>query len=119
MGENLAGASLLHHLAQIHNRDVIGNVLHNGQVMGDKQIGKVPLLLKFHHQVQNLSLNRNIQCGDRLIAHHQLRVQNQRPGNADTLTAAAVQLVGVQGVRPLRKAHNIHDLMNLFLPLRL
>ena len=87
--------------------------------MGDKQIGKVPLLLKLHHQVQNLSLNGNIQCGDRLIAHHQLRVQNQRPGNADTLTAAAVQLVGVQGVRPLRKAHNIHDLMNLFLPLRL
>ncbi|MPM31800.1 hypothetical protein SDC9_78357 [bioreactor metagenome] len=115
MGENLGGLRLFHHLPQIHHGDVVGNMLHHGQVVGDEEIGQVPLLLQIHHQVQNLGLNRHVQRGHRLVADDELWIQNQRPGGAHPLAAAAVQLVGIEVKGALGKAHHVHGFPDLFL----
>ena len=82
-------------MAQIHNADGIGNIAHNGQVMGDKDVGQAQLLLQRFEQVDDLCLNRNIQRRNRLIADNQLWVAGQGAGNAQALALATAHLVGV------------------------
>ena len=85
----------LNHLTQIHNGNAIGNVLHDGQVVSDKQIRGTELVLEFLEQVQNLGLNGHIQSGNRLVADDQLGLQSERAGDADTLALAARELVRI------------------------
>ena len=85
----------LNHLTQIHNGNAIGDVLYDGQVVGDKQICGTELVLQFLEQVQNLGLNGHIQSGNRLVADNQLGLQRKCAGNADTLALAARELVRI------------------------
>ena len=85
----------LNHLTQIHNGNAIGDVLYDGQVVGDKQIRGTELVLQFLEQVQNLGLNGNIQSGNRLVADNQLGLQRKSAGNADTLTLTAGELMRI------------------------
>lgn len=68
IGKQLIGPCLFHHLAQIHDRDVVREILDDREVMGDKDIGKSNVLLQLFQQVQDLRLNRNVQCGNRFVA---------------------------------------------------
>ena len=72
-------------------------MLDNAQVMRDEQVGQVALFLQALQQVDDLGLNRNIQCGDRLVTDYELRVQGKGTGDADTLALAAGELVRVTG----------------------
>ena len=85
----------LDHLAQIHNGNAIGDMLHDRQVVGDKQICSTELVLEFLEQVQNLGLNGHIQSGNRLVADNQLGLQRKCTGNADTLTLTAGELMRI------------------------
>lgn len=87
----------LDHLTQIHNGNAIGDVLHDGQVVGDKEIRRTKLVLQFLKQVQNLGLNGNIQSGYRLVTDNQLGLQRKSAGDADTLTLAARELMRIAG----------------------
>jgi molecular chaperone GrpE len=49
--------SHFHQLAQIHNANPIGHVLHNGHTVGDEQISNAQFLLQFLEQIQNLGLD--------------------------------------------------------------
>ena len=53
------------------------------------------LLLQLLQQVEHLCLNGDVQRGNRLVTDDELGVQGQGTGDADTLAAAAVQLMGV------------------------
>ena len=119
VGEDLGGACLFHHLAQVHDGDVVRDVLDHRQVVGDEQIRQVPLFLQLHHQVEDLGLDGHIQCGDRLVAHDEGGIQDQRPGDAHPLAAAAVQLMGIEVESPLRQAHHVHGVPDLLLELLL
>ena len=41
VGDQLVAVGQLHHLAQIHHADAVGDVLDNAQVMGDEQVGQM------------------------------------------------------------------------------
>ena len=47
---------------QIHNRHSVRNVLYDGQIVGDEEVRKRELLLQFDQKIENLALNRNIEC---------------------------------------------------------
>ena len=74
--------------------------------MGNKQIRSTCLLLNILHQVYHLRLNRNIQRRNTLIRNNQLRVHDQRTGNADTLSLSAGKLMRVS-CRMLRSKTNL------------
>ena len=57
-----------HELAQIHNRDAVGNVAHHGKVVGDKEQGEAQFLLHVFQKVHDLRLNGDVQGGDGLVA---------------------------------------------------
>ena len=95
MGDQLVAVGQLHHLAQVHHADAVGDVLDNAQVMGDKQVGQAHLLLQILKHVDDLCLDGNVQCGNRLVTNDELRVHGQCTGNAHALTLTAGELVAV------------------------
>ncbi len=63
--------------------------------MRDEQVGQPHLLLQILKHVDDLCLNGNVQCRDRLVADDKLRVHSQCTGNADALTLTAGKLVRI------------------------
>ncbi|MNL86121.1 hypothetical protein D3C87_2146960 [compost metagenome] len=57
----------LDEVAQIHHTQPVTDKFNHAQIMGNKNIGQIQLLLQLVHQIQHLGLNRNVQGGDRLI----------------------------------------------------
>ena len=47
--------------------------------------------LQFEQQVQHLRLDRDVECGDRLVGHDQARAGGERAGDADALALAATE----------------------------
>ena len=74
MIEYLFRFRILYHVSQIHNTYRIGDMLYNGQVVGNKKIGQIKFLLQVTEQIDNLCLNGNIQCGYRFVADNEDRV---------------------------------------------
>ena len=108
----LVGGGHLHQMAQIHDRDAVGNVMHHQQVMGDEQIGHAQLFLQVLEHIDHLRLNGHVQRGDRLVTDDELGVHRQRAGNADALTLAAGELMGIaHGVLGVEAdgLHQLHD----------
>ena len=78
--------------------------------MGNEDIGQAQILLQLFEQVQNLRLNGNVQRGNRLVANDDFGVHRQSAGNADTLTAAAVQLMRIYIGIALCQTNGTHQL---------
>ena len=83
--------------------------------MGDEQVGQAGLCLQIGQQVQNLGLDRHVQCRDRLVTDHELGTQGKTAGNADTLALAAGELVGIPVEHIGGQAAFFHDLEDVFL----
>ena len=109
----------LYHFTKIHNGDSVGNVTDHQKIVGDEQVGQAHLVLEFIKHIDDLGLDGNIQCGNRLVAHNKLGVHCHSPGNADALPLAAGELMGIP-VGVLRvQAHLGHQLQHPLLPLLL
>ena len=106
------GGGFLHYTAQIHNSNVIREMVDHREVVGDENIGQPHFFLQALEQIQDLGLDRDIQSGNRLIAHNKFGVERQCAGDADTLPPAAVQFVGIGVDQPFCKAHDIHQIGN-------
>lgn len=66
--------SALHDLTKVHHTDPVGNMAHHGQIMCHKQVSQSQFLLQIFQHVDNLCLDRYVQCGDRLIAEQEFRI---------------------------------------------
>ena len=86
-------------LAQVHHGDAVADVAHDRQVVGDEQVRQAELALQVLEQVDDLRLDRHVERRHRLVADDQLRVQAERPGDADALALAAGELVRDSGWR--------------------
>ena len=78
--------------------------------MSDEDIGQTQILLQLLKQIQNLRLNGNVQCGNRLVADDDFRIHSQSTGNTNALAAAAVQLMGINVGIALSQAYRAHEL---------
>ena len=63
--------------------------------MGDEQVAQSQLPLQVDHEVQDLRLHRDVEGRDGLVGHHQIGLQGQGPGEANSLALAAAELVRV------------------------
>ena len=87
-----SGGSCLHDAAEIHDGDTIADVLHDPQVVRDEEIGKTALRLNVFQQVDDLRLDRDVECGDRLVCDDQRRVESEGTGDGEALSLAAGEL---------------------------
>ena len=77
--------------AEVHDRDPIADVLDDAHVVGDEHVGQPELALELLEQVEDLRLDRHVERRDRLVADDQVRLEDQRPGDADALALAAAR----------------------------
>lgn len=109
--EEFLVGSFLDTLSHIHNHDLVRDMFYNGKVVGYEHVGKFHFLLEIHEQVQNLSLNGYVQSTDGLVANDELGFKSQGSGDADTLTAAAVQLMRIGVDQSLGKTYGVHQFL--------
>ncbi len=107
--KELIRISILDEVAQVHNTNRVGDVLNNGQVMRDEQIGQTKLLLQVAQEVDDLRLNGNVKCGNRLIAENEIRIQRKRTSDTNSLTLTAGELMRIAMLMLLTKAASFHD----------
>src|SRR5258706_3108342 len=113
--EELALVGELDDLAEIHHGDARCDVLHDREVVGDEEVGHAEALLQILQEVYYLSLDGNVERGDRLVADDHARLDRDRARDADTLPLPARELVRV-ALRVLRcEAHECEDLRDAFL----
>ena len=104
-------AGILDDLAEVHHRDPVGDVADHAEVVRDEQIRQAELVLKLLEQVDDLRLHGHVERRHRLVGDDQLRVQRQRPGDADALALPAGELVrdsgcSARGCRPTRSSNS-------------
>ena len=85
----------LHHLAQVHDADAVGDVLDDVEAVGDEQVGEAVVLLEVVEEVEHLRLDRHVEGRHRLIADDELGADRQSAGDADALALAAGELVRI------------------------
>ena len=70
---------------------------HDGQVVRDEQVREAELLLQLLQQVDDLRLNRNVQCRHRLVRNDEIRLGGDRSGDSYPLPLAPGELVRGSG----------------------
>jgi len=95
--------------SEIHDTHAITHVFHDTKVVRDQQVGEPVGCLQIHHQVQDLGLDRDVQCRDRFVGNDQLGQECQRPSDADALPLASAEFMRVPacGVGP--EAHHLQE----------
>ena len=117
MVEELIGLGHLDDLAQVHHRDAVAHVAHDGEVVGDEDDRQPELALQLGEQVDDLRLDRDVERRDGLVGDDQLGLQRDGARDADALALAAGELVReavvVLGVEP----DAVHQLLDELLAL--
>ena len=116
MEEQLLRLRQLHNAPLVNNSNPVRDEPHHRQIVGDEQVRQPAADLQPVEQVEHLGPDGHVQRGDGLVGHHKLRLHNQRPGNADTLTLAAGELVGEPGGKLRQQAHFPQRVLHLPLP---
>ena len=98
---------------QIHNGYTVCEMFDNPYIMADKKVGQFQFFAQFHKEVQHLSLNRDIQCGNCLIAYNEFGLNGQRPRNTDALPLAAGELVRISSFEARVEPHPQQDVIHI------
>src|SRR3984885_565068 len=77
--------------AVLHHQHPVAHVMDHAQVVGDEQVGNTELLLKVGEQVEDAGLDRDVECGHRLVQDEDLWIRRQCPGDRHPLPLAAGQ----------------------------
>src|SRR5215210_8108669 len=85
----------LYYLAEVHYGDPVRDVLDDGEVVGDEDVGEVELFLEVLQEVDDLSLYRDVKRANRLVADDKTRVQRDGPGDPDPLSLSSGELVRI------------------------
>ena len=93
-------------------------MLNNGQVVRNEQVTQISLFLQFLEQVDDLRLNGNIQRGYRLVADDKFRIQSECTRDADSLSLATGELVGIAGLVEGLQAAVIHNFVHVVVVFR-
>ena len=83
------------YLPEIHNGGAVTKVLHNGQIVGNKQVGELSGLSQVKQEVEYLGLDGDIQCGDGFIGDNKPWFNDKRAGDTNPLSLSAGELVGI------------------------
>src|SRR5688572_15117185 len=89
--------------AEIHHRYPLADVPDDAEVVPDEEIGEAELVAQLLEQPDDLRLDRDVEGGDRLVAHDEVRPEGKRARDADALALAAAHLMRIAVYRTRRK----------------
>src|SRR5260370_8139984 len=82
-------------VAEMHDHHAVADGTDDREVMRDEQIRELELALQVLEQVDDLSLDRNVERRERLVGHHQLRIQGEHARDTNALPLAARELMRI------------------------
>ena len=94
-GEDRVRRRLLDDPAGVHDRDLVGHLGDDAEVVRDDHDGRAELALQALDQLEDLRLDGHVERGRRLVGDQQLRVVGQRHRDHRALAHAAGELVRV------------------------
>ena len=98
VSEHLGDGPRLDDAAVLEHRDGVGDLPHEGKVVGDEEIGESELLLQLEQHLEDARLHGDIQRRCRLVEHDHIGLQHECAGDRDPLALAAGQdLTGAAG----------------------
>ena len=95
-GEHDLGRPELHQPAEVEDRDPVGEVAHDAEVVRDEEVRDALVALELDEQVEDRRLHRDVERRGRLVADDDPRLAGERARDRDPLLEAA---------RELRRAH--------------
>ena len=104
--------------AEVEQRDSSAHIAHDAEVMRDKQISQVELVLQVLQQVENLRLHETSSAEVGSGQHNQARLHGQaRRGRCDALLLPAAELMRIAIIVFLFESHHVHQLQHTLPPL--
>src|SRR5262245_49291046 len=70
--EDRLGGRALDDAAEVHDGDTRGNVLHDGQIVADEDVGEAETLLQVLEEIEDLAADRDVEGRHRLVADDEL-----------------------------------------------
>ena len=83
-------------LAQIHDGDLVADILDDGEIVRDEQVGQADFPLQRPQEIEDLRLDGDVERGHRLVAHDEVGLAGERTRDPDPLPLAAGKLVRKQ-----------------------
>ena len=80
---------------EVHHGDAVGHVGDHGEIVRDEEVRESAVALQIAQQVDDLRLHTDIECGDRLVAHDEGRLDGQRACDTDALALPSGELVRI------------------------
>ena len=74
-------------------------MLDDAEIVADEEVGQIEGLSQIHEQVDDLRLDRDVERGDGLVAHQELRVHCERARDADAAPLPAGELVRIAALK--------------------
>ena len=102
--QHLGGGTDLHHPAQVHHRDPIGDGPCQPEVVRHDHQRDVELVAELHQQREDLAADRRVEVRHGLVGDDHVRIEHEGAGDHDALTLSARELVGVVQVEALGRA---------------
>src|SRR5258706_2049207 len=93
--EDARRRTMLDDLAALHHGDAVADLGCDAQVVRDEQHRELQPLANLSKQIEDLSLDRDVESRQRLVGDEDVRLQRQRPREADALALAAGEFMGV------------------------
>ena len=81
--------------SEVHHRDGVGDLVDDGEVVGDEEVGETEFCLEFPEQVENLGSDRYVECGHGFVEDEHVGLKREGAGDGHSLAFAAGELVGV------------------------
>ena len=93
--ENISRRARFDDCAEVHHEHAVGEMPDSLEIMADEQVTESPLALDTREKLQDAPTSRDVERGSRLVEDHDLRLDGERPSNADALALPAAQLARV------------------------
>ncbi len=94
--------ALLDDLAFLHHADLLRDLAHDAEVVGDEQQRHAEPLLDVLQQLDDLRLHGDVERGGRLVGDEQIGLVGERHGDHDALALAAGKLMRIAAEPALR-----------------
>ncbi len=112
LAQDVDAGTLLDDPTRVHHGHAIGELVHDAEIVGDEQDRHAELLLQVAQQLEDLRLDRDIQCGGGLVGDQQTRPGGERHGDHHALLEAAGELmrIGVQARVGIGNPHALEEI---------
>ncbi len=87
--ENIRRLADLNDAPEIHHGDAVADLLHDREIVSNEQVREPEFLLQVVQKIDDLSLHGHIECGKRLVADDERRLDSQGTRDAETLPLPA------------------------------